>query len=90
MGLITSYFISSLNDGALPYLRDPVLELFDRVVEHKGVPTRQDFRSLRDRIDMVEFQLRQTKKCVSELLGQLEDLAEELGVDFDKGDPGDG
>ncbi len=90
MGLITSYFISSLNDGALPYLRDPVLELFDRVVEHKGVPTRQDFRSLRDRIDMVEFQLRKTKKGVSELLGQLEDLAEELGVDFVQGDPGDG
>jgi hypothetical protein len=80
MGLITSYFISSLNDGALPYLRDPVVEVFDRVVEHKGVPTRKDFRALRDRIDMLEFQLRQGKKAVGEIQGQLDDLAEDLGV----------
>ncbi len=83
MGLITSYFLSSINDGALPYLRDPVVELFDRVVEHKGVPTRQDFRSLRDRLDMLEFQLRQSRKVVGEIQGQLDELAEEFGVKLD-------
>jgi len=83
MGLLTSYFLSSLNDGALPYLRDPVVELFDRVVEHKGVPTRQDFRTLRDRLDMLEFQLRKSRKTVGEIQGQLDELAEELGVKLD-------
>ena len=90
MGLITSYFLSSLNDGALPYLRDPVVEVFDRVVEHKGVPTRQDFRALRDRLDMLEFQLRKSKKAVGEIEGLLGDLADELGVNLDGGDSADG
>ena len=81
MGLISSYFISSLNDGALPYLRDPILEVFDRVMDHKGVPTRKDFRELRDRADMLEFQLRKAKKSIGELQGELQELAEELAED---------
>jgi|GEM_PF-4706355 len=89
MGLISSYFISSLNDGALPYLRDPVVEVFDRAMQHKGVPTRKDFRDLRDRADMLEFQLRKAKKSIGALQGELQELAEELGVEFDgEGSPG--
>ena len=87
--MISSYFISSLNDGALPYLRDPVVEVFDRAMQHKGVPTRKDFRELRDRADMLEFQLRKAKKSIGALQGELQELAEELGVEFDgEGSPG--
>ena len=84
--MITSYFLSSLNDGALPYLRDPIVDVFDRVMEHKGVPTRKDFRALRDRADMLEFQLRKAKKSIGEFQGELQELAEELAVYFGGGD----
>ncbi len=86
MGLITSYFLSSLNDGALPYLRDPIVDVFDRVMEHKGVPTRKDFRALRDQADMLEFELRKAKKSIGEFQGELQELAEELAVYFGGGD----
>jgi hypothetical protein len=86
MGLITSYFLSSLNDGARPYLRDPIVDVFDRVMDHKGVPNRKDFRALRDRADMLEFELRKAKKSIGEIQGELQELAEELAVDFDGGD----
>ncbi|MBJ93486.1 MAG: hypothetical protein CMP23_03325 [Rickettsiales bacterium] len=82
MGLVTSYLFSSLNDGALPYLREPVLEVFARVMEHKGVTTRESFRELRDRSDMVEYQLRKAKKSVGELDAELQELAEGLGVEL--------
>ena len=84
--MITSYFLSSLNDGALPYLRDPIVDVFDRVMAHKGVPDRKDFRALRDRADMLEFELRKAKKSIGEIQGELQELAEELAVDFDGGD----
>jgi hypothetical protein len=59
MGVIADYIASALSDSVIPHLREPVERVFDRVVEHKGLPTRQDFRELRNRIDMLEYSSRE-------------------------------
>ena len=69
MGVISSYLMSSMNDAMLPHLRGPVEEVFDGVVQHKGLPTRADFRDLRNRVDMLDYRCREATRLVHEIRG---------------------
>lgn len=71
MGVISSYLLSSIHDGVLPHLRPPVERIFDAVVVHKGLPTRADFRELRNRVDMLDYQCREATKLLHEVRGRL-------------------
>ena len=71
MGVVSTYVLSSLSDGVLPYLREPVEKVFAGVVQHKGLPTRQDFRDLRNRVDMLDYRAREVTKVLHELKGEL-------------------
>jgi len=81
MGVIRSYIFSSLNDGVIPHLREPVEDVFDKVVKQKGLPTRQDFRDLRNRIDMLDFSTREATRLLNEVRGSVKKLAEDGGDD---------
>jgi len=70
MGVISSYLLSSLNDSVLPHLRGPVEEVFEGVVSHKGLPTRADFRELRNRVDMLDYRCREATRLVHEIRGE--------------------
>lgn len=69
MGVIRSYLLSSMNDFVLPSLRGPVEEVFDGVVAHKGLPTRADFRELRNRVDMLDYRCREATRLVHAIQG---------------------
>ncbi len=75
MGLFSNYVNSSLSDAAIPYLREPVEGVFDEVIEHKGLPTREVFRDLRNRVDMVDYHLREATKKLNELKKSLRGVA---------------
>lgn len=72
MGVVRSYATTALNDAAIPHLRGPVEALFDQVVVHRGIPTRQDYRDLRNRVDMLEYNAREAARKVNELRAQVE------------------
>lgn len=74
MGIFANWFLSSLNDATIPYLRPPVERLFDGVADSRGLPSRQDFRDLRSRVDMVDFKARELNKQVIELRAQVQAL----------------
>lgn len=74
MGVVTSYVLSTVSDGILPHLRDPVTDVFEDVVLHKGLPTQQDIQDLRNRVDMVDYRTREASKLVNEIRAQLEVL----------------
>ncbi len=69
MGVVSSYVFSAMSDGALPHMREPVEDVFNEVVENKGLPTRQDFRDLRNRVDMLEYNAREVTKLLHEVRG---------------------
>jgi hypothetical protein len=70
MGVLSSYLLSSVNDAMLPHLRGPVEEVFEGVVQHKGLPTRADFRELRNRVDMLDYRCREATRLLHEIRGQ--------------------
>ena len=74
MGVVSSYVLSSVSDGILPHLREPVTEVFEDVVLHKGVPSQQDIQDLRNRVDMVDYRTREATKLVNEIRAQLDQL----------------
>jgi hypothetical protein len=78
MGVIGSYLASSLNDTVLPYLRGPVEKVFDGVVQHKGLPDRQDFRELRNRVDMLDYNAREATRKLNELSVELKRVRERI------------
>ncbi len=78
MGVLTNYVYSSFSDGILPYLREPVEEVFDGVVQHKGLPTRQDFRDLRNRVDMLDYHTREATRTLHELRTRLKKAVDGL------------
>jgi hypothetical protein len=69
MGVISSYLFSSMSDSVLPHLRGPVEEVFEGIVAHKGLPTRSDFRELRNRVDMLDYRCREATRLVHEIRG---------------------
>lgn len=69
MGVVSNYVYSALSDGALPHMREPVEDVFNEVVENKGLPTRQDFRDLRNRVDMLEYNAREVTRLLHEVRG---------------------
>jgi hypothetical protein len=78
MSILTSYLFSSFSDGLIPHLREPVEDVFAQVVEHKGLPTRQDFRELRNRVDMLDYKTREVTKALHQVKGQLKRTREIL------------
>ena len=71
MDILRSYVSSSLSDGMIPHLRNSVEELFSEVVERKGIPSRQDFRELKNRVDMLDYTAREVTRTLNELKSQL-------------------
>jgi hypothetical protein len=69
MGVVSNYVFSAMSDSALPHMREPVEDVFNEVVENKGLPTRQDFRDLRNRVDMLEYNAREVTKLLHEVRG---------------------
>jgi hypothetical protein len=75
MGVIGSYMVSSLNDAALPSLRGPVVSIFERVMVERGLPSREDFRELRNRVDMLDYKARECTRALHELRAQLKKVS---------------
>ena len=71
MDILRSYVYSSFSDGMIPHLRNSVEELFEEVVERKGIPSRQDFRELKNRVDMLDYTSREVTRTLNELKSQL-------------------
>lgn len=71
MDILRSYVSSSFSDGLIPHLRNSVEELFTDVVERKGIPSRQDFRELKNRVDMLDYNAREVTRTLNELKSQL-------------------
>jgi inorganic triphosphatase YgiF len=65
MGVFTSYVLTSLSDASIPHLREPVENVFKEVMINKGLPTREDFRELRNRIDMLDYHIRESNKALN-------------------------
>ena len=74
MGVVTSYILSSVSDGILPHLREPVTDVFEDVIVHKGLPTQQEIQDLRNRIDMLDYRTREATRLINEIRAQLEEL----------------
>lgn len=72
MGIVANWLWSSVNDASIPYLRPSVEQVFDAVSDSRGLPSKQDFRDLRSRVDMVDFQARELNKQAIELRAQLQ------------------
>lgn len=81
MGVLGNYVYSSFSDGILPYLREPVEEVFEAVVQHKGLPTRQDFRDLRNRVDMLDYHTKEATRTLHELRSRLKSALEGLAAE---------
>ncbi len=71
MDILRSYVSSSFSDGMIPHLRNGVEELFAEVVERKGIPSRQDFRELKNRVDMLDYTAREVTRTLNQLKSQL-------------------
>jgi hypothetical protein len=78
MGVVSGYFLSSLSDGVLPVLRDPVTETLEDLLLHKGLPTQRDYEDLKNRVDMIEFRARDLTRTLNELRGLLDKTREIL------------
>mgnify|MGYP006129562337 CR=1 FL=1 len=65
MGVFSSYVKTSLSDATIPHLREPVEKVFGEVMTNKGLPTREDFRALRNRIDMLDYNIREANKALN-------------------------
>jgi hypothetical protein len=74
MGILVNWLLSSVNDAAIPYLRDPVGKVLDEVVHQRGLPSKGDLRDLRDRVEMADFRVRELNKTVQEVRGQVRRL----------------
>jgi len=71
MDILRSYVSSSFSDGLIPHLRNSVEEIFADVVERKGIPSRQDLRELKNRVDMLDYNTREVTKALNELKSQM-------------------
>jgi hypothetical protein len=71
MDILRSYVSSSFSDGMIPHLRKSVEELFADVVERRGIPSRQDLRELKNRVDMLDYNTREVTKALNELKSQM-------------------
>ena len=79
MDILRSYVSSSFSDGMIPHLRGSVEEVFGEVVTRKGIPSREDFRELRNRVDMLDYNTRELTKSLNSLKGQLASIRHEFG-----------
>jgi hypothetical protein len=79
MDILRSYVSSSFSDGMIPHLRTGVEEIFAEVVDRKGIPSRQEFRELRNRVDMLDYNTRELTRTLNELKGRMAELREGLG-----------
>ena len=80
MGVLASWLVSSVHDSMIPPLREPVLKIFEAVVESKGLPSRAVFRDLRNQLDMIDYQARESNKGLMELKGAVKRLNEEAAA----------
>jgi len=71
MDILRSYVSSSFSDGMIPHLRSGVENIFTEVVERKGIPTREDFRELKNRVDMLDYSAREVTRSLNELKSQM-------------------
>ena len=74
MDILRNYISSSLSDGMIPHLRSGVEEIFAEVTDRKGIPSRQDFRELRNRVDMLDYNTREVTRGLNELKSQMASL----------------
>jgi len=74
MGILASYVSSSFSDSMIPFLRSGIEELFADVMVRKGIPSRDEFRELRNRVDMLDYSTRELTKTLNELKGLLADV----------------
>ena len=65
MGVFSSYVMTTLSDATIPHLRQPVENVFSEVMINKGLPTREDFRELRNRVDMLDYNIREANKALN-------------------------
>jgi len=78
MDILASYLKSALSDGLIPHMREPVEDVFAQVVQNKGLPTRHDFRELRNRVDMLDYNTREVTKSLHQVKGRLKRTRELL------------
>ncbi len=80
MGVLGNYVLSALNDSVLPHMREPVEEMFNGAVQNKGLPTRQDFRDLRNRVDMLAYNSREVTRLLNEVRGAVKRCNESVAA----------
>lgn len=67
MSIFRSYLSSSFSDSMIPHLRGGVEDVFMEVMDKKGIPSREEFRELRNRLDMLDYRTREVTKATNEL-----------------------
>ncbi len=78
MSSTRDFFASTVADGMIPYLRRPVEDIIYETLDHRQVPTRTDFRELRDLVNSLRGQLTGATGGVRKLAEQVEALEEQL------------
>ena len=78
MSSTRDFVASTVADGMIPYLRRPVEDIIYETLDQRQVPTRTDFRELRDLVNNLRGQLTGATGGVRKLAEQLEELDERL------------
>lgn len=67
MGIVRSFVASAMGDGIMARLRRPVTDVFDEIVQQRGLPTRQEIDDLRNRADMLDYRAREAARILGEI-----------------------
>ena len=78
MSVIKSYFATAASDAAIPHLRPSVEEVFEEVRTSKELPTREGFRDLRNRVDMLDYNTRELNKSLNVLRAGLKKVLSDV------------
>ena len=75
MSIASDYFLNQLTDALIPLLRSPVEEVLFEVLDRKGVPDREAYRSLRERGDELDRSIRTLSKRYEKVVADARQLA---------------
>ena len=80
MGTTRDYLRSALTDALMGPLRLPVIDIIYETIDERQMPTRTDFKELRDRVDALRGQTSGATGGIKRLAKTHQDLEERLDV----------
>ena len=78
MGATRDFVAATMADALLPAFRRPVEDIIYETLDHRQVPTRTDFKEIRDLINNLRGQVSGATSGVKKLAGRMEGSADQL------------